>query len=133
MQYKYNLSNGSSQHRIYKQQGTNMSYRIESATKEEWVARCFAAETRLALYEAAETAEHPKMLWVDPTGVDELNMYVGHASATMDYLNMDVAYIRKDISDANYKSGFEDGCTHIMEDYEAGERLKLRAGMQDTK
>jgi hypothetical protein len=107
-----------------------MSYRIESATKEEWVARCFAAETRLALYEAAE---HPKMLWVDPSSADELNMYIGHASATMDYLNMDIAYIRKDISDANYKSGFEDGCAHITEDYEAGESLDLRAGMQDTK
>jgi hypothetical protein len=77
-----------------------MSYRTESATKEEWVARCFAAETRLALYEAAEVTEGPKMLWVDLTGADELNMYVGHASATMDYLNMDVAYVRKDISDA---------------------------------
>jgi thiamine kinase-like enzyme len=110
MQYKYNLSKGSSQHRIYKQQGTNMSYRIESATKEEWVARCFAAETRLALYEAAE---HPKMLWVDPTGVDELNMYVGHASATMDYLNMDVAYIRKDIADAR-TTKLEDTLKEIM-------------------
>jgi hypothetical protein len=66
----------------------------------EWAARCFAAETSLALYEAAEVVEHPKLLWVDPTGVDELSMYVGHASATMDYLNMDVAYIRKDIPDA---------------------------------
>jgi len=80
-----------------------MSYILDCATKEEWAARCFAAETRLALYEAEETAEQPKLLWVDPSSMDELNMYVGHASATMDYLNMDVAYIRKDISDAHIK------------------------------
>ena len=77
-----------------------MSYRIESATKEEWAARCFAAETRLAQYEPAKVVEGPKVLWVDLSSEDKLNMYVGHASAVMNYLNMDVAYIRKDISDA---------------------------------
>jgi hypothetical protein len=90
-----------------------MSYRTESATKEEWAARCFAAETRLALYEAQEAAEGPRVLWVDPSSEDELNMYVGHASATMDYLNMDVAYIRKNIADARNKK-LEDTLKEVM-------------------
>ena len=38
----------------------------------------------------------PETLWVDPSSEDDLNMYVGHGSRTMDYLNMDVEYIRKD-------------------------------------
>jgi hypothetical protein len=42
----------------------------------------------------------PEKLWVDPTGVDDLDMYIAHASDTMDYLNMDIPYIRKDISDS---------------------------------
>jgi hypothetical protein len=42
----------------------------------------------------------PDKLWVDPTGVDELDMYIAHASDTMDYLNMDVEYTRTDIADA---------------------------------
>jgi hypothetical protein len=43
-----------------------------------------------------ETIDAPDRLWVDPTGVDELDMYVAHASDTMDYLNMDVSYTRTD-------------------------------------
>jgi hypothetical protein len=46
---------------------------------------------------------NPNMLWIDPTGVDKLNMYVGHGSDTMDYLNMDVSYTRTDISQARIK------------------------------
>tara|TARA_R110000851_G_scaffold13075_2_gene44920 strand:- start:1081 stop:1389 length:309 start_codon:yes stop_codon:yes gene_type:complete len=42
----------------------------------------------------------PETIWVDPTGVDELDMYVAHASDTMDYLNMDIAYTRTDIPQA---------------------------------
>jgi hypothetical protein len=45
---------------------------------------------------AKETIDAPDRLWVDPTGVDELDMYVAHASDTMDYLNMDVSYTRTD-------------------------------------
>jgi hypothetical protein len=71
--------------------------------------------------------DSPTTLWIDPTGVDELDMYVGHTSSTMDYLNMDVSYTRTDISQAEYKKGFDDGCAHIMEDYKAGGRLDLRA------
>jgi hypothetical protein len=36
----------------------------------------------------------PETIWVDPSSMDDLNMYVGHASSTMDYLNMDVEYTR---------------------------------------
>jgi hypothetical protein len=36
-------------------------------------------------------------------------------------------YTRTDISQAEYKKGFDDGCAHIMEDYKAGKRLDLRA------
>jgi phospholipid N-methyltransferase len=42
----------------------------------------------------------PETLWVDPSSMDDLNMYVGHDSRTMDYLNMDVEYTRTDISQA---------------------------------
>ena len=42
----------------------------------------------------------PETIWVDSTGADNLNMYVAHASNTMDYLNMDVEYTRTDISQA---------------------------------
>jgi uncharacterized coiled-coil protein SlyX len=45
-------------------------------------------------------ADAPETLWVDPTSRDELNMYVGHDSSTMDYLNMDIKYTRTDITDA---------------------------------
>jgi hypothetical protein len=38
----------------------------------------------------------PETLWVDPASEDDLNMYVGHSSDTMDYLNMDVEYTRTD-------------------------------------
>ena len=31
-----------------------------------------------------------------------------------------------DLSDANYKRGFDDGCAHIQEDYDAGERLDCK-------
>jgi hypothetical protein len=41
----------------------------------------------------------PEKLWVDPTSVDVNNMYVGHGSDTMDYLNMDVQYTRTATSD----------------------------------
>jgi hypothetical protein len=46
----------------------------------------------------------PKRLWVDPTGVDELNMYVAHASDIMDYLNMDVEYVRTDLCNVTHLS-----------------------------
>jgi hypothetical protein len=36
----------------------------------------------------------PETLWVDPASEDDLSMYVGHSSDTMDYLNMDVEYTR---------------------------------------
>jgi hypothetical protein len=39
-------------------------------------------------------ADAPETLWVDPSSQDDLNMYVGHSSDTMDYLNMDVEYTR---------------------------------------
>jgi hypothetical protein len=39
----------------------------------------------------------PEKLWIDLTGFDDLDMYIAHASNTMDYLNMDVAYTRTDI------------------------------------
>lgn len=42
----------------------------------------------------------PEKIWVDPTGADNLNMYVAYASDTMDFLNMDVEYTRTDISQA---------------------------------
>jgi hypothetical protein len=45
-------------------------------------------------------ANAPETLWVDPSSMDDLNMYVGHDSRTMDYLNMDVEYTRADISQA---------------------------------
>ena len=95
-----------------------MSYRIESATKEEWAARCFAAETRLAQYEPSKVVEGPKVLWVDLSSEDKLNMYVGHASAVMNYLNMDVAYIRKDISDARIIK-LEDTLKEVMKSISA--------------
>tara|TARA_R110000744_G_scaffold19460_3_gene51385 strand:- start:851 stop:1096 length:246 start_codon:yes stop_codon:yes gene_type:complete len=45
-------------------------------------------------------SDAPETLWVDPTGRDDLNMYVGHDSSTMDYLNMDIKYTRTDIAQA---------------------------------
>jgi uncharacterized Zn finger protein (UPF0148 family) len=49
---------------------------------------------------AKEMIDAPDRLWVDPTGVDELDMYIAHASDTMDYLNMDISYTRDDIGHA---------------------------------
>jgi hypothetical protein len=46
----------------------------------------------------------PRKIWVDPTGVDELDMYVAHASDTMDHLNMDVEYIRADTAQVMHVS-----------------------------
>jgi hypothetical protein len=43
-------------------------------------------------------SDAPETLWVDPSSMDDLNMYVGHDSRTMDYLNMDVEYTRTDIA-----------------------------------
>jgi hypothetical protein len=45
----------------------------------------------------------PETLWVDPSSMDDLDMYVGHDSSTMDYLNMDVEYARSDIAQARIK------------------------------
>jgi hypothetical protein len=56
----------------------------------------------------------PEKIWVDPTGVDELDMYIAHASNTMDYLNMDVEYTRTDIADARVKN-LEDALSALIE------------------
>jgi hypothetical protein len=61
----------------------------------------------------------PEKLWVDPTGVDDLDMYIAHASDTMDYLNMDVSYTRTDIADArvkNLEEAFEAGYYKALQD-----------------
>ena len=39
----------------------------------------------------------------------------------------DTEYVRADIHAAEYRKGFDDGCAHIKEDYNAGERIEIRA------
>jgi hypothetical protein len=56
----------------------------------------------------------PETFWVDPSSEDDLNMYVGHGSSTMDYLNMDVSYTRTDISQARIAE-LEAALTALME------------------
>jgi hypothetical protein len=42
-------------------------------------------------------------------------------------------YTRTDLAEAEYERGFGDGCRHIIEDYEAGEQLDLRAAQKRIK
>tara|TARA_R110000744_G_C19018112_1_gene523861 strand:- start:310 stop:570 length:261 start_codon:yes stop_codon:yes gene_type:complete len=61
-----------------------MSYRIESATKEEWAARCIVAEHRVAKLEAVLRYEY---LWEGITPEDILE-------ATQSDLERVVAYLK---------------------------------------
>jgi hypothetical protein len=51
-----------------------------------------------------DMTDNPRKLWLDPTGVDELNMYVAHSSDTMDFLNMYVEYTRTDLCNVMHVS-----------------------------
>jgi hypothetical protein len=69
----------------------------------------------------------PQKLWVDPASMDDFSMYVGHASDTMDFLNMDVEYTRTDISQARIAHALS------MVANGDGDILKLDAELQTSQ
>tara|TARA_R110000782_G_scaffold21685_13_gene58118 strand:+ start:1135 stop:1401 length:267 start_codon:yes stop_codon:yes gene_type:complete len=75
----------------------------------------------------------PEKLWAEPDG-ETLIIHNGisdlDAIVSTGYLH---EYTRTDLAEAEYERGFGDGCRHIQEDYEAGERLELRAAQARIK